>query len=189
MAVVGKLKGKVQKVIDTIFPIEYEDYALIDEEEVQAREGKTERSAAEREAADGYRGEVKASGGSSPYVDRADPVTESSAASSYGRQGEPRSSQQKLTVHTANRESFRVQIYAPADFDQVTAIADDIRSGKACVVNYEKIDKAEQCRICDFVNGVCYVMKGGVTRISDEIVLYVPAGIKVTDAMSLTFSR
>lgn len=45
------------------------------------------------------------------------------------------------------------------------------KSGKAAIVNYERVDSAEQRRIRDFVNGVCYVMNGEARRISELMVL------------------
>lgn len=91
----------------------------------------------------------------------------------------------KLTVHTTKQLNLKVRIYSPANFDRVTAIADDLKEGKAVVVNYERIEAEEQRRICDFVNGVCYVLDGCAKRISEQIVLYVPAGVDVDEAMSI----
>ena len=91
----------------------------------------------------------------------------------------------KLTVHTTKVPNLKVRIYAPMNFDQVTTIADDLKAGKAVVVNYERIEAEEQRRICDFVNGACYVLDGCAKRISDQIVLYVPEGVDVDEAMSL----
>lgn len=101
-------------------------------------------------------------------------------AAAQSRQERP-----KLTVHTTKQPNLSVRIYAPTDFDQVTAIADDLKAGKAAVVNYERIEAEEQRRICDFVNGVCYVLDGCAKRISDQIVLYVPEGVDVDEAMSI----
>lgn len=91
----------------------------------------------------------------------------------------------QLTVHTTKIPELKVQIYVPLDFDQVTSIADDLKSGKAAIVNYERVDSAEQRRICDFVNGVCYVMNGEARRISELMVLYVPEGVSVSEASPL----
>ena len=76
---------------------------------------------------------------------------------------------------------FSVKIYHSANGSQVCAIADDILSNKAAVVNYEQLEDAEQRRICDFINGVCYASDGSVRMISDRIFLYVPAGINSED--------
>ena len=76
---------------------------------------------------------------------------------------------------------FSVKIYHSINGSQVCAVADDILSRKAAVVNYEELEDAEQRRICDFINGVCYASEGSVRMISDRIFLYVPAGINSED--------
>ncbi len=76
---------------------------------------------------------------------------------------------------------FSVKIYHSINGSQVCAVADDILSRKAAVVNYEELEDAEQRRICDFINGVCYASDGSVRMISDRIFLYVPAGINSED--------
>ena len=95
----------------------------------------------------------------------------------------------QLTVHTTKVQELKVHIYVPTNFDQVTSIADDLKSGKAAVVNYEKVDFAEQRRICDFVNGVCYVMEGEARRISETMVLYVPDGVSVAEMQPLAAEK
>ncbi len=74
-----------------------------------------------------------------------------------------------------------VKIYNPRDFDQVAGIADDLLGKKAAVVNFEYVKGEEQRRICDFINGVCYVIDGTADIISDQIILYVPEGIDAQD--------
>lgn len=86
-----------------------------------------------------------------------------------------------LTVHTTKIPELDVQVYVPMDFDQVTAIADDLKAGKAAIVNYEHVDAAMQRRICDFINGSCYVIDGEAKRISEAMVLYVPANVNVNE--------
>ena len=88
----------------------------------------------------------------------------------------------KLTVHTTQIPSLNVKIYVPRSFDQVPEIADDLKAGKAVLVNYERVELEEQRRICDFVNGVCYIMNGEVKRVSTSMVLYAPDGVNVYDA-------
>ena len=66
--------------------------------------------------------------------------------------------------------------------DQVARIADDLLANRAAVVNYERVDLPEQRRICDFINGVSYVLDCEARRISDIMVLYVPSGVDVSSA-------
>ena len=84
-----------------------------------------------------------------------------------------------LTVHTTKIPELKIMIFAPAVFDEVNVIADALKQKKAVVVNYEKADSAQQRRLCDFINGVCYVLNGEAKRISETMVLYVPENVEV----------
>ena len=95
----------------------------------------------------------------------------------------------QLTVHTTKIPELKVLVYVPTDFDQVTAIADDLKAKRAAVVNYEHVDLGEQRRICDFINGVCYVLNGEARRISDSMVLYVPEGVSVAEVKPIAVEK
>ena len=86
------------------------------------------------------------------------------------------------TIPQHKSQELDINVYAPKAFDDVRAIADDIRSLKATVVNYDNVDMDMQRRICDFMNGACYVLGGDARRISSNMVLYVPAGVNIGDA-------
>lgn len=86
----------------------------------------------------------------------------------------------KLTVHTNKVQEMSIDIHVPQNFDQVRSVADALKESKACIVNYEKVEAPEQRRICDFLNGVCYVLEGDVRRISETMVLYVPNGVDIS---------
>lgn len=88
----------------------------------------------------------------------------------------------KLTVHTTKTPELAMEIHVPSNFDQVARIADDLLANRAAVVNYERVDVPEQRRICDFINGVSYVLDCEARRISELMVLYVPSGVDVTTA-------
>lgn len=81
-------------------------------------------------------------------------------------------------------QELRINVFAPQSFDDVRAIADNVREQKAAIVNYDRVDDAMQRRICDFMNGSCYVLDGEVRRISSNMVLYVPAGVSISDMSS-----
>ena len=91
----------------------------------------------------------------------------------------------KFKVHTTKKEEISVQVCSPTKYDHTALVADDLSSGRAVIVNYEKVAPDLQRRMCDFTNGVCYAIDGAVQRISDTIVIYVPAGIDVGDAMGM----
>lgn len=85
-----------------------------------------------------------------------------------------------LTVHTNKAPELKVVVYTPKSFDEANLIANALKNREAVVVNYEAVDGAEQRRLCDFINGVCYILDGGVQRISEQIVLYVPANVYIS---------
>lgn len=73
-----------------------------------------------------------------------------------------------------------VCVSSPQSFDDAQAIANDLIARRAALVNFERIPVSEQNRVCDFVNGVSYVLKGEIRRVSGKMVLYVPCGVDVT---------
>ncbi len=175
------IKDKVMGLVDVIMP------PLDDVDELEADVLRTANQPAVHAmtndravSSSSYTEEYKVSNGDSIQVER---PSYTAAAHMQTEKSRP-----QLTVHTTKMSELKVQIYAPRNFDQVTAIADDLKDGKACVVNYEKIEADEQRRICDFVNGVCYVLDGCAKRVSGQIVLYVPNGVDVAEAMTLALT-
>lgn len=77
------------------------------------------------------------------------------------------------------QQNMNVVVFEPNNFNDTRIAADALKSSKAVLINYEKIEPSEQVRICDFMNGACYVLDGSVKRISAKMVLYVPAGISI----------
>ena len=85
----------------------------------------------------------------------------------------------QLTLHTNKVPELNILVYVPESFDKANVIADALKKNEAVIVNYEKVDGDEQRRLCDFINGVCYVLNGAVKRISAEMVLYVPENVDI----------
>ena len=93
---------------------------------------------------------------------------------------------QKMKLVVNNKEQdMRIQIYTPQNFDSVSEIADALKSKRSAIVNYERVELSEQRRICDFLNGVCYVQNGDVRRITATMVLYVPDCVEITEVDSV----
>lgn len=92
-----------------------------------------------------------------------------------------------LTVHTNKVPELKMTVQMPNSFDQANLIANALKNKEAVIVNYEKVSISEQRRLCDFINGVCYVLDGGVQRISETSVLYVPSGVNI-DKELLSYS-
>lgn len=163
------LKAWKKKITDVLMPLEdeeIEEVGLVDEKTSAVSSAPRQDRVEEEE-------ELKVANGGTVRV-----------PSSYRESASKRTSRRpQLTVHSAPQ--LKVRVYVPTNFDQVTGIADDLKAKTAVIVNYEKVAAEEQRRICDFVNGACYVSDGGAKRISDYIVLYVPEGVDVSEAMSV----
>ena len=169
----------LKKVTDFIMPIEAEEEEIEEEQEV-VKKAEPAIHAVERKVANG--GTVTDDGsvnyGGMRYT--ATPVEPQQTA------------RPQFTVHTgkaAQAQSLMIKLYTPRNFDQVTEVADDIKGKRAVIINYDKVDLSEQRRICDFVNGVCYVTNGDARRISSNIVLYVPDGVDAEEAMSMALAH
>lgn len=165
----------LKKVTDFIMPPEQED---MEEEVVETKESRESVPLAGRVSREEEISGRRVANGEPIYYGNAEPVSQRIAESTV------QVSRPQLKVHTTKVPELKVKVYAPVNFEQVTDIADDLTSKKAVIVNYEKVDLLMQRRICDFVNGVCYVTDGDARRISAGIVLYVPEGIDVAEAMA-----
>ena len=91
-------------------------------------------------------------------------------------------SRPKLKVY--KQPNMNILVFEPTNFNDTRIAADSLKNSKTVLMNYEKIEYSEQVRICDFMNGACYVLDGSVKRISANMVLYVPAGVSIEEIMA-----
>lgn len=75
--------------------------------------------------------------------------------------------------------NIKILVFEPTNFNDTRFVADALKDGKTLLINFEKIESSEQVRICDFMNGACYVLDGSVKQITNKMVLYVPKGIAI----------
>jgi cell division inhibitor SepF len=73
-----------------------------------------------------------------------------------------------------------VSIFHPRRFDEVTEIADNLRSARHVVVNLVGADRSLSQRIVDFLSGVVYTVDGKMQRLGESIYLFVPANVPIT---------
>ena len=153
----------LKKLEDFLAPVEVEDELYMDKEEVVEEEI-----------------ERKVVGGST--LDAVKPAPAVVASSSAAAQKRP-----NLTLHTDNTRvaEMKIRIFMPQRFDDVREIADALKTKNSAIVNYERVELPEQQRICDFLNGVCYIKDGFVHRISNTMVLYAPNGVEVNEMKSV----
>ena len=178
----------LKRVTDFLMPVEEEEVVRPE----PARKEEQEEEETRMTGVEAYEERKVSNGASIPYASAEPPMYPSAAgtrrishvSSPYAPRTHVTSQHDrpKLTVHTTQIPSLNVKIYVPRSFDQVQEIADDLKAGRAVLVNYERVELEEQRRICDFINGVCYIMNGEVKRVSSAMVLYAPDGVNVYEA-------
>lgn len=185
----------LKKITDFIMPVEpmEEEY---EEENVVVKKQEPVVSLNERKVANGGSvtddGSVSYNGMRFTASHAAAPMASATAAASSSYTTSQHTAKPQFTVHngkTAQSGNMMIRLCTPRNFDQVTSVADDIKGKRAVLINYDKVDLEEQRRICDFVNGVCYVTNGDARRISNNIVLYVPDGVDAEEAMTVAMTR
>ena len=171
-----------RKLTDLIMPLEPTEEEELAEERKQA--AKVTESKAQVPAMKEVKRVATANGATYAAMNTAENGTMSVGGKRYSAYENPAPETETTDspgLKIVKSPEFSVKIYHSINGSQVCAVADDILSRKAAVVNYEELDEAEQRRICDFINGVCYASDGSVRMISDRIFLYVPAGINSED--------
>ena len=177
----------LKKITDFVMPVDEEEEEYEEEEvkEKAASERTVEEEAPVRKAAvagGGVSYDYSGVSGATSYASRGDNYRPSFVPPAD--KNVSASSRPQFTVHTTKTQEMSVKVHSPEKFDHVVFIADDIKDNRSVIVNYEGVGPAEQRRICDFMNGLCYVLDGDAKRISANIVLYVPSGVDVSDAMA-----
>ena len=182
-----------KKITDFVMPVDDEE----EEEEVEEKVEKpvlqtvSKTSVQEEEIEEVPLRKVATGSGTYDYVpsyggySSASPIKDGFRPS-YAPPTAANSQRPQLTVHTTKKEEISLQLCTPSEYSHAANVADDLGKGCAVIVNYEKVAPDLQRRMCDFTNGVCYAIDGDVKRISDNIVIYVPEGIDVGDAMTLS---
>ena len=164
-----------EKLKDWLMPPEEDEYEEEIEQVVEKKPIKTEtlRSVSEKE-------EKIAVNGSAPAYTSTNRFANTAPSMNFNIEGA--NEKPKFKLHTANTPSLKMEVHVPQNFDHVRAIGDELKKKNAVIVNYEMLGVHDQRRICDFLNGLTYVLDGNVKRISNHIVLYVPDGVDISDA-------
>ena len=73
-----------------------------------------------------------------------------------------------------------VVLFHPANFNDTSKAADDLRSKKAVIVNMENVDKAMARRVVDFLSGCAYAVEGKVNKVAQSTYLFCPYNMEVS---------
>lgn len=139
---------------------------LIPEEEVEVVETSTEK-AKEKEKTVSVAAAGKKVVNGSPLYTHEEPVKPS-----VREEARP-----NLKVY--KHANIKILVFEPTNFNDTRFAADALKENKTVLINFEKIESSEQIRICDFMNGACYVLDGSVKQITNKMVLYAPKGIAI----------
>ncbi|MEN6565728.1 MAG: cell division protein SepF [Veillonellales bacterium] len=90
-----------------------------------------------------------------------------------------RSKPAHLRVHSNMPEELRMIVIEPHKYEDVRLCAGHLKTNVAIIVNFEATDYATQQSMSDFLDGVCYVIDGTVEKISERVLLYVPATVEI----------
>lgn len=89
------------------------------------------------------------------------------------------------TAMVANAEdsasNLELKIIKPTEFGDVIPVADYLISGCTVVLNLEDMNDAIYHRMLDFLQGVCYSIKGEVKKVSNITYILTPSNIDVSD--------
>ena len=72
-----------------------------------------------------------------------------------------------------------VVLFHPANFNDTSKAADDLRSRKAVIVNMENVDRAMARRVVDFLSGCAYALDGKVKKVAQSTYLFCPHNMEV----------
>lgn len=77
--------------------------------------------------------------------------------------------------------NIELKVVRPADFEEVSDIADYLLSGCTVVLNLELLDTASTIRMLDFLNGVTYSTDGEIKNVSKSTYIITPNNVDVSD--------
>lgn len=78
-----------------------------------------------------------------------------------------------------------VMVIEPETFDDMPKVIDALRDRKSVVLNLEKMDPEKAQRSVDFVAGGTYAMDGHYERVGDNIFLFTPSCVTVSNLSGL----
>ena len=87
------------------------------------------------------------------------------------------------------RNKQEVVLFHPANFNDTSKAADDLRNRKAVIVNMENVDKAMARRVVDFLSGCAYAIDGKVKKVAQSTYLFCPHNMDVVGDLENTQSE
>ncbi|EJO20322.1 cell division protein SepF [Selenomonas sp. FOBRC6] len=166
----SRVKDMTSRVVDSFIPAaydeEYEDEEVVQQVQQTAAQPRQEAMTSRRVA----------NGGTVSFPSASYSTSSVPRTPTTGDGGTP------LTVHTTKVAELKVRIHRPRRYDDVGTAVVQLKQGIAVAVNFDCLNDVERRRVCDFLNGACYVLHGTARVVSSTIILYAPKGVDVTEA-------
>ena len=100
-----------------------------------------------------------------------------STSSIYAADPEPRRSNKVVNIHTTTQ--LQVVLVKPDRFDNVSEIAEHLRSKHAVVLNLEATNKDIARRLVDFLSGCAYALDGKIKKIAISTYIITPYNVDI----------
>jgi len=104
------------------------------------------------------------------------------AKESRGQEKRARQAQNSKVLEMYGKEGIKSEIMLrhPMDVSDAAKVCDHIRDEKVCVIDLTGVDRGMAQRIADFLGGACYAINGTIQRISKDIFIIVPSGVRIS---------
>lgn len=76
--------------------------------------------------------------------------------------------------------ALRMKFLRPVGFDEVTVVADCLKSGQAVVLNLENVENTVAKRMMDYLAGALYALDGKLERLARRAFLLAPYGVNIS---------
>ena len=83
-----------------------------------------------------------------------------------------------ISVHSSPK--MKVMVITPDSSEKTCQYADFLQAGTTLIIEYSSVDKQIQQTMHNFLDGVCYVIKGSCQVLSENAIMYMPAYVEVT---------
>ncbi len=91
-----------------------------------------------------------------------------------------------VNIHT--NSTMRVVISRPKDYDEATAICDELKNRKLVVINVSDLEPKTAQRLLDFMGGASYVLNGELQEVEKNVYILSPSNVEVTNDLKSEIS-
>lgn len=84
-------------------------------------------------------------------------------------------------VNFKDMNTNRVVMFSPSSLEDGQAVANQLKAGRICIVNFENTDGRLAQRVIDFLTGAAHSLGGTVSPISNLIFMVTPLNISISD--------